>query len=164
MEHLIVETGQRPQRKRKASSQVESEVSTLVKGWPVNEELWNHRIPQSQNDIIELFRELTLSGIPSETRQKMSYAELLETLAGMIDICSETQIVILFGACEVVINRGKLPTPTVYEIIGRVLGKPDRWLIRMRTATLKCLQLQDMLHEYGVVAFYTYLILECRES
>ncbi|KAH6959701.1 hypothetical protein BKA56DRAFT_600881 [Ilyonectria sp. MPI-CAGE-AT-0026] len=165
MSNFIVERGQFPQREQpKSNHKVAAEIKTFVKGWPVNEESWNHHFPHSDDGILELFRNLTLSHIQSETRKKMAYDELLEILAGKIDTKSETQIMILFGVCEVVMKLEKLTRSTVYEILRRVLGMPERRLDRMRTAMLKCIQLQNTLDKYRAVDLYTYIMLDGRDK
>lgn len=151
-------------RDPKSPKVAQREVRKLLGGWRRTDKVvWGPHYPKSEDGILELFHKLTLSDLSPETRGKMTCRKILEMIAQRIDADSQTQMMVLAGACDLTLSSKMLGASTVNRIMRlHFKDESDAMLSKIRIAASKCLRLQDILYRHEEVSLYAYILLEFR--
>lgn len=138
---------------------VEHDVLSIFEKLPQGEEDWADGRPQTDEEVVSLFGQLTLlvSHLSSSPAHKpLTCRELLEGFAGEMDPECQLHVMTLAGACQVAFKQGAFLARDARSIMRIALHDTDSVLDAKRIATPKFIRILDMIHHYGVVNTRTY--------
>lgn len=156
MDHVVFYEPRKRARRGRSSAEVEQDVMALLRGFPAGKEDWADGKPQSDEEVTDLFDQLTLVRVPRSDRAAMACNEVLQTFAQTVSPEDPLHVATLAAASVVGMRLGKLPRNMVQGIMQGRLDESPSMLDGKRIGVSRCILFLDILHSSKAFGGRTY--------